>query len=342
VLFPLPFVITANAAVGRSWAGHATGILAGVTAGITFLFGALDLAAARSSTTGSTGHNPLAVDIGFMVTAVIAATLASKPVRDRVARVIPIDPDSPVHAFALVLAVILLGTQLSSIFFASAITADQALSPLTLGDLISQEVPFLILAAAGVGLYIRRNPSGSAERLGLVVPKWWHVAIALAAAGAFFAFSQLSDWLAHVLTPDIAHQVDRTTQHLFGGLNTPAGIAALALAPGICEEVLFRGALQPRLGLVLTALLFASIHTQYGISLDALAVFIIAIGLGLIRKYTNTTASCICHVAYNLAVGIGIGGNWLGIAIALELGLVALSGYAVWANRRRAPMPATP
>jgi membrane protease YdiL (CAAX protease family) len=168
------------------------------------------------------------------------------------------------------------------------------------------------------------------------------VAIALAAAGAFFAFGQLTDWLAHVWTPDIAHQVDRTTQHLFSGLGTPTGIAALALAPGICEEVLFRGALQPRLGLILTALLFASIHTQYGISLDALAVFVIAIGLGLIRKYTNTTASCICHVTYNLAVGIGIGNDWLGIAIAVELGLVALSGYAVWADRRRTPVPATP
>jgi membrane protease YdiL (CAAX protease family) len=335
-------VITANAAVGRSWAGHATGILAGVSAGITFLFGALDLAASISAPAGSGGHNPLAVDVGFMATAVIAATLASKPVRERAARVLPIDPDSPVHALALVLAVLLLGTQLSSIFFASALVADQALSPLTLGDLITQEVPFLILAAAGVGLYIRRNATGSAERLGLAVPRWWHVALALAAAGAFFAFSQLVDWLAHVLTPDIAHQVDRTTQHLFGGLGTPAGIAALALAPGICEEVLFRGALQPRLGLLLTALLFASIHTQYGISLDALAIFVIAVGLGLIRKYTNTTASCISHVTYNLIVGIGIGGAWLGIAIAAELALVALCGYALWSNRRREAVPANP
>src|ERR1700680_1206498 len=65
VLFPLPLVITANAAVGKSWAGHATGILAGVTAGITFLFGALDLAAARTATTGSGGHNPLAIAMGF-------------------------------------------------------------------------------------------------------------------------------------------------------------------------------------------------------------------------------------------------------------------------------------
>lgn len=277
-----------------------------------------------------------------MVTAVIAATLASKPVRDRAARVLPIDPDSPVHAFALVLAVILLGTQLASILFTNALAADQTITPLTLGDLIEQEVPFLILAAAGVGLYIRRDPAGTVGRLGLVVPKWWHVVIALAAAGGFFAFSQVMDWLTHVWTPDIAHQVDRTTQHLFGGLGTPVGIAALALAPGICEEVLFRGALQPRLGLLLTALLFASIHTQYGISLDALAVFVIAIGLGLIRKYTNTTASCICHVTYNLFIGIGIGSEFLGLAVALELGLVGLAGYAVWSNRSSKVVPANP
>ena len=339
---PLPLVITSNAAVGRRWASHATGILAGLAAGITFLFGALDLASAGSVTAGASAHNPLAVDIGIMATAVIAATLASKPVRDRAARVLPIDPDSPVHALALVLAVILFGTQLSSILFADVLASDQALSPLTLGDLITQEAPFLILAAAGVGLYIRRNPLITAERLGLVVPRWWHVALALAAAGVFFAFGQLMDGLTHLWMPTVARQVDSTTQHLFGGLGTPAGIAALALAPGICEEVLFRGALQPRLGLIVTALLFTSIHTQYGISFDALSVFVIAIGLGLIRKYTNTTASCICHVTYNLVVGIGIGSELLGLAVAIELGLLALCAYAVWSNRRRAALRANP
>ncbi len=339
---PLPLVITANAAVGRRWASHATGILAGLSAGITFLFGALDLASTGSAATGSGGHNPLAVDIGIMATSVIAATLASKPVRDRAARVLPIDPDSPVHAVALVLAVILFGTQLSSILFADVLASDRALSPLTLGDLVAQEAPFLILAAAGVGLYIRRNPASTAERLGLVVPRWWQVTLALAAAGAFFAFGQVMDGLTHLWTPGVARQVDSTTQHLFGGLGTPAGIAALALAPGICEEVLFRGALQPRLGLLVTALLFTSIHTQYGISLDALSVFVIAVGLGLIRKYTNTTTSSICHVTYNLVVGLGIGTEVLGMAVALELGLIALAGYAVWSNRRRGALPANP
>lgn len=340
---PLPLVITANAAVGRRWAGHATGILAGVTAGVTFLFGALDIAGAGTTSAGSSGHSPLFLDVGIMATAVVAAALVSKPVRERIARILPVDPDNPVHALALVLAVILFGTQVSSITFTDVLAADRALSPLTLADLLTQEIPFLILAAAGVGIFIRRSTSQATARLGLVVPRWWQVALALAGAGGFVAFGQGMDALSHAWTPQIARQVEATTKHLFGGLGGPVDIAVLALAPGICEEILFRGALQPRIGLLATALLFTSIHTQYGLSLDTLSVFVIAIGLGLIRQYANTTASCICHVAYNLVVGIGIADSMVGVAAAVELVLIATATYAIWANRRRAAaMPANP
>jgi membrane protease YdiL (CAAX protease family) len=129
---------------------------------------------------------------------------------------------------------------------------------------------------------------------------------------------------------------------VFGGLSDPIGIAALALLPGICEEILFRGALQPRLGLLATAALFTSIHTQYGLSFDAIAVLVVAIGLGVIRRYANTTTSCICHVSYNLLAGIGIASSLTGAAVAAELGLVALSGYALWSNRRKQDLQAVP
>lgn len=343
VLTPLPLVIAANAAVGRRWAHLAIGILAGVSAGVTFLIGALDLAGAGRAAGGSSTQNPVAVDVGIMVTAAIAAALASKPVRERVARLLPIDPDNPVHALALVLAVLLFGTQVTSIVFANLGASTQ--TELTLGDLISQEAPFLVLAAAGVGLFMRRNLPQAAERLGLVIPAWWQVVLAVAAAGAFFAFGLGMDWLSHAWTPDVARQVDSTTQRLFGGLGTPLGIAALALAPGICEEIMFRGALQPRLGLIATALLFTCIHTQYGLTLDALSVFVIALGLGLIRKFTNTTTSVICHTTYNLIVGlagIGVAGLQIEVAIVLELVLIAVSAYAIWSNRRRTPLPANP
>jgi CAAX protease family protein len=334
LLVPLPLVITANAAVGKSWAGQAAGILAGLTAGAVFLTGALDIAGAGLLQAGSSTQK-VGLDIGIMATAVVAAMLASKPVRERVSRLVPIDPDSPVHAYAVVLAVILFGSQVSTIVFVDVLTVGQQLPSMNVLDLAASETPFLIMAVAGVGLYVRRLPAGALERLGVARPAWWHIAIALAAAGAFFAFIQGADYLSHQWTPQVASQVDKTTQHVFAGLNNPIGIAGLALLPGICEEILFRGALQPRIGLVATALLFTSVHTQYGLSFDALSVLIVAVGLGLIRKYTNTTTSCVCHVSYNLLAAIGIAGAWLGAAAVIEVGLIGISAYAIWARRRR-------
>jgi membrane protease YdiL (CAAX protease family) len=250
-----------------------------------------------------------------------------------------IDPDSPVHAYALVLAVIFFGAQVSSIVFVDLLALDQTQPALALGDLVAQETPFLIMAVAGVGLYVRRNAQAAMDRLGLIRPAWWHVALALAAAGAFFAFVQVADGLSHQLSPQVAHRVDQTTQHLFGGLDNPLGIAALALLPGICEEILFRGALQPRIGLLATALLFTSIHTQYGLSLDTVSIFVVAVGLGAIRKYANTTTSVVSHVSYNLLAGVGIAGAQIPVAVAIELALVGVSAYAIWSRRRRSPMP---
>jgi membrane protease YdiL (CAAX protease family) len=333
-------VITANAAVGKRWASHATGILAGLTAGAAFLVGALDLGGAGLVQVGPAGQ-PIGLDAGIMATAAVAAVLAARPVRERISHVLPIDPDSPVHAYALVLAVIMFGTQLATVAFADVLAIDQTLPPVSLGDILASEIPFLVMALAGVGLYIRRNGAGAADRLGLKPPAWWQVALALAAAGAFFALVQGADSLSHLWTPGIASQVDKTTQHVFGGLNDPIGIAAIALLPGICEEILFRGALQPRLGLVATAFLFTSIHTQYGLSFDTLSVLVVALGLGLIRKYTNTTTSCVCHVTYNLLAGVGITGAFLGGAIAVEIMLLALTGYGMWSSRRRGDVVAS-
>jgi membrane protease YdiL (CAAX protease family) len=271
-----------------------------------------------------------------MATGLVAATLASRPVRERLARVLPIDPDNPVHAYALVLAVVFFGSQLSIIAFTDTLAVDQASPPVAIADIVASEVPFLLLALAGVGLYIRRNFAGAALRLGVTRPTWRQVAIALAAAGAFFAFIQGVDHLSHVFTPQVASQVKNTTVHMYGGiLGDPLGVAALALLPGICEEILFRGALQPRIGLIATAALFTSIHTQYGLSFDTLSILVVAVGLGLIRKYANTTTSGICHVTYNLLAAIGIAGGLIGVAAGVEVGLIAVSAYAVWSNRRR-------
>jgi CAAX protease family protein len=337
LLVPLPLIITANAAVGKPWAGHANAILAGLTAGATFLFGAVYFAGVLGPP--ATGTSARAIGAGVMTSAAIAAVVASNPVRERLARILDMDADNPVHTLALVLAVILFGSQLALVSFVDVLAADRSQPPLAIGDLFAQELPFLIIALAGIGLWTRRNAIQATERLGVVKPAWWQITLALAAAGVFFAFAQAVGSLGQAFTPQVAHNIDVTTRHLFGALNNPVGIASLAVVPAICEEVLFRGALQPRLGLVVTALLFTSIHTQYSISLDTLAVFLLALGLGLIRKYTNTTTSGICHATYNLTVGIaasnGVSDMVLGFAIAGEVILAAVTVFALWSNRRR-------
>lgn len=296
-------VAVANAAIGRPWAHHAIAILAGFTAGALFLNGVFDMTAPSGVV-----RLPLGVDVGIMVTAAIAATMASKPVREWLARFIPIDPDNPVHSYALVLAVMLLGTQVASLAFSDIFATVNALPPATIGDLVANEAPYLVLAFAGVGIWIRRSLGEATDRLGVVTPQWWQITLALGAAGLFWAFAVGAGWLSQTLTPGLANQVDKSVSHQFGGLLNPAGIAAIALLPGICEDILFRGALQPRFGLIATAVLFTALHADYGLTFDLLAVFALSIGLGLIRKYLNTTASMTCHMTYNLLTGLALAG----------------------------------
>ena len=328
-------MIGANLAVGKQWGLAVTSMFGAFAVSLLALFGIADLSGLPLLASGLSAQSRFALDAGMIVTAAAAAGFLLRPIRRDVAAVIPIDPDNPVHELALVFTVVLLGLQITSIAFTDVLASNNSQPPLTIVDLFEDELPSLVTAVIGVGIFIRRTPPDAARRLGVVRPAWWQVPMALACAGVFFGFVNASDFLSHVWSPDLARRVDTTTQHVFGQLATPWGIAAVALIPGICEELLFRGALQPRIGLLATALLFTSVHTEYGLSFDTLSVFVIALGLGVLRKYTNTTTSCACHVTYNLLVGIGISGAMLNPALAVEAGLIASSGYAVWAQMRR-------
>jgi membrane protease YdiL (CAAX protease family) len=315
----LGLIILANFGVGRPKVAAIALAVAAIFCALVTLDGLLDAFVATTSVARADRSGLVRVGTGFAITGFGAALALVAGVRSRLARALPIDPASPVHAVALVLTVLLVGTQLSA-QLASDLLAQQATSGSPLGplDLIAEEVPFLVGAFFGVGLFIRRPLAASLNRLGLVRPAWWHVVLALAVAGVFYAFSNGADLLGQRFTPDLAHKVNAANQRLFGQLANPVGIATIALAAGICEEVLFRGALVPRLGIVWTSLVFAAVHTQYGLSFDTAAVLVLAIALGLLRRYTNTTTTILCHVAYNALVGIGIAAAWLGPALGLE------------------------
>ena len=293
-------------------------MLLGCLIGAVGLIGVADSLAALLFLRGTARSTATGLGLGLLVTAAAAAMSLVPDVRGALARWLPIEPANPVHALAVALGVLVVGFNLSLQLSSDVLAETASAAPLTPIDLIGQEVPFIFAAALGVGLYVRRGTSATLARLSLVRPAWWQVALALAAAGVFYAFGTGVDFLSQTLTPDLAHKVDVANQRLFGKLDNPVGIVTLAVAAGVCEETLFRGAIQPRLGIVVTSLMFAAVHTQYGLSLDVLGVLVLSVGLGLLRRYTNTTTSALCHVAYDLLVGVGIGLTLLPWALAAE------------------------
>jgi hypothetical protein len=87
-------------------------------------------------------------------------------------------------------------------------------------------------------------------------------------------------------------------------LTSLPGVLTLGLAAALGEESVFRGALQPRFGLILTAVLFALLHSNYGITLSTVLVFAVGMVLGLLRQRYNTTASMLAHAIYNISLGL--------------------------------------
>ena len=88
-----------------------------------------------------------------------------------------------------------------------------------------------------------------------------------------------------------------------------AEVAVLALASGLGEEVFFRGALQPRVGLVIASLLFGLAHLIPTRQLAPWAGFaaLAGVSLGALFDYTgNLLAPVVAHVFVN-----GVNLRWL-------------------------------
>ena len=219
------------------------------------------------------------------------------PVQRAVARVLPVRPGSPVVYLTVVMGLLLVAQQLGA--------QVQPGQPLTFGDLLAQDLPLLVLAFLGVGLFIRRSPRETIERLGLVPPRqkrWWPLAIL--GIGLFIAAAFGIEAVANAVSPSTQKQLTDVTNVLFSRFNNPAAILFLGILAGVVEEVLFRGAVQPRLGILVTSILFAALHTQYAVSFATLEVFVLGIGLGWLRlRAGSTLPSIVTHAGYDIAVG---------------------------------------
>lgn len=183
----------------------------------------------------------------------------------------------------------------------SAIAQMGRLSP---GYVLITQAPYVALALMGVGLYVRRDFRQTLARLGygrLSLAQLGVVALFVAGAYALFLGAAR---LFSVLQPDLHRTVGEISSSLFDptGLSPISAVLfalLIGVGAGLGEETLFRGAVQPVLGIPLTSVLFASTHIQYGPSLILGYIFLTSVGLGLLRRHINTTASFLAHSGYN-------------------------------------------
>ena len=218
-----------------------------------------------------------------------------RPFRVAVSKMVPIDPASPndMTGLAIVLATV------AALAFTLADSSPADSGSITTAGLVTNLLAEFALAYVIVGYRIYRNGSEATERLGLRRPTWMTIPIAIGFFVACYASNFLASLLTFLFQPDLFDTLQESIPEMTGDMQNVWGAAAIGLSAGIGEEVLLRGAIQPRMGILLTSVLFALLHTQYGLSFVNLGVFGIGVLLGLERKYFGTTAAVITHAGYN-------------------------------------------
>jgi membrane protease YdiL (CAAX protease family) len=228
----------------------------------------------------------------YVVAAVAVIALSTVQLARLVKRVPPLDP---VSLIAAQLGVVLL------LRWAFYLGSGLGLDPSSYGvgttaTPFRAELPLLAMALAAVGLGISRPPLATLRRFGLEIPKWWHVLLALGLADVYLVLGYPVNLLTYKLMPNAYFQIGdvlyKTDFHL-----PYWAFMAYGLLAGICEESLFRGALQARVGILVTAVLFAAIHVQYGLTPILGLVFVAGLAYGLIRRHINLTTAVIAHAA---------------------------------------------
>ncbi len=248
---------------------------------------------------------------GLIALALLGLTLLLPPTRRLIARILPIQADSVISAVALAYSNLILvnlwlvmGVGMEAIVGALE-TAPASSSLEMIAMLWMQNIMLTVMALAGVGWLSRRNWQEALQRLGFTWGGRRTVGVGVGLGLLMFLlllpFSLLLDKAGVGVNPDI----EKLTEQLLGPLMTSLpGVITLGAAAALGEELLYRGALQPRFGILLTALLFALTHNQYGVSPATLAVFLLGLILGWTRRRYNTTTSIFLHATYNIAIGL--------------------------------------
>ncbi len=212
------------------------------------------------------------------------------------------NPKSEVHALAAIFVVLALGWQFVDFLLGGGLAgvAEEFEGSLTIGDLLLNMLPMVILPFVGVGLGTRRTWRQALRRLGLGRLGWDGVRASLGMTFTLLVWLIGVGILWQVLTPqDLYEEQTQATDALAENVTTLGLAFALAATAAVGEEITFRGALQPVFGFWATALCFTLFHAQYTLTPAWLLIFGVAVALGWVRQRYNTTAAILTHFLYN-------------------------------------------
>ncbi len=213
------------------------------------------------------------------------------------------DPDSALHTTALILILLLISSNLISFLLLGGIQgmADSiAEGGIAFGEVLFQQVLWIIAAFLGVGLFTRRSSPAVFERLGLRIPtlRETGAGVLVAAAAYLIAIAVGALWFSASSPEQFSEQTAASQQisAAIGSLPLALGIAGIV---AVGEEIFFRGALQPVFGNLLTSIFFAVIHTQYSLTPATAIIFLVSLLMGWLRQRYNTSSAIIAHFLYN-------------------------------------------
>ncbi|HSH83512.1 MAG TPA: CPBP family intramembrane glutamic endopeptidase, partial [Herpetosiphonaceae bacterium] len=295
-------------------------------AGASALFAFAALLARSGALTSAMGGNALggdllppgggsylvAVSLWSLAGLVVAGLVLVPPLRRVLARVLPIDPRSTVHAIALSVVtgatIIGFGQLAAAGGVPPLLEMVEAVPDVAEGaggnELLTMVYGFAWTLPAGlmaVGFPVVRTLGQTLQRLGLVRPTGRQVIGALVLAVLMVGGATLLDaGISRVWQALGWPRTDTAAfERLLGAAISPLGAVVIGVTAGVGEEMVVRGALQPRLGILLSNLFFASLHAfQYGFD-GVLSVFVIGLILGVVRARSNTTTSSIVHGVYD-------------------------------------------
>ena len=240
--------------------------------------------------------SPLLLAVALLAFAGALTLLLIPPLGARILRAMGLDPSSPVHR---VVAVAFVLTVIDAVaLFTELAESAPAQMPFYPSDPLVSLVTDVSLALAGVGFALTRDLRATLARLDVRRMTRRQLVLAFLVALGFQLVIGVMEHLESVLLPSV-HALEDRFGYDFIGLPPWAGAILTSVTAGVGEEVLFRGALQPRLGVLLTAVLFGALHVQYQVP-GMVMIVLMGIALGVLKNRTSTTFTAVVHVLYDV------------------------------------------